>query len=96
MVQGSGPPQTRPVQNDFHIQLLTLTVISFKDRFEQAVQQLKKLNKLAKLDADKCIAEGKLLLCNDVYKNPNIASSLQCFVSTMDGLHRAIDIIIFH
>lgn len=63
------------------------SVLSFTDRFEQAVRQL---SKLAKLDADICIAEGKLLFRNDVYNTPNIASSLQCFVSTMVGNNHCV------
>ncbi len=78
-VAGQGGPGVRTTPASTRTTFIS-SVMSFNDRFEHAVQQLKKL---AKLDADKCIAEGKLLFCNDVYKNPNIASSLQCVVSTM-------------
>lgn len=64
------------------------SVMSFNDKFEQAVQQL---SMLAKLDADICIAEGKLLFCNNVYRTPGIGSSLQSFASTMvSNNHNAI------
>jgi len=51
---------------------------------------VKKLCAIAKLDADLCIAEGKLLFCNAEYKSADTICSLQCFATKMVTLQHSI------
>jgi len=58
------------------------SVMQANSNFECAVHQL---SKLAKLDGNACVAQGKLLFCNDSYRSPDSVASLQAFASVMIG-----------
>ena len=57
------------------------------DSFEPVVLQL---CSIAKLDADQCLADSKLLFANAIYKSIAVKSSLQRFTATMVELQHNI------
>jgi len=56
------------------------------DSFEPVVRQL---CSIAKLDADKCLADSILLFANPIYKSIAVKSSLQSFTAAMVELQAA-------
>ena len=50
------------------------------ESFEPAVRQL---CSIARLDAEQCLADSKLLFANAIYKSIAVKSSLQHFLATM-------------
>lgn len=56
------------------------SVMQANSNFECAVHQL---SKQAKLDGNSCVAEGKLLFCNEIYRSPESVANLHAFASVM-------------
>ena len=78
---------TRFNSDCMHIITHMPSVLRLNDDFDNAVRQL---SKIAKLDADLCVAEGKQVLTNAVYKSADTVSSLHSMVTTMTSLKHSM------